>query len=54
MQELSTSGKIALVSKWFKVVLTQIITRVYNEFSHLQMPTKYGNLTSITILIPHG
>ena len=35
------------------MVLTQIITWVYKD-SHLDIPTKYQNLTSVTILLPTG
>ena len=40
------------VSKWFKMILTQIRTRVYKD-SHLDIPTIYQYVISITILYPH-
>lgn len=42
------------VSTWFGMVLTQIVTWVYKDFSHLEAPTKYQYLSGITNLIPTG
>ena len=33
MQDPSYVGKVSLVSIWFRMVLTQIITQVYKKFS---------------------
>ena len=51
MQEPSYVGTIALVSIWFRMELTQIITWVYKGFSHLDIPI---DSTDITILIAMG
>ena len=50
MQEPSYLGKIALLSIWFGMVLTQIVTQVY-KFSHLATTIKYRYLNKFTILI---
>ena len=53
MQELSYKGKIALVSLWFKIVFTPIITPVDKEDTlTLTYPpniTKYQYLVRISI-----
>ena len=51
MQEPSYLNKITLLYMWYRMVVTQIITWVYKD-SHLDIPTKYQNLTSVTILLP--
>ena len=53
MQGISYPGKIALVSIWSRMVLTQIITQVYKD-SHLEIRTKYEYLTGITHFDTHG
>ena len=42
-------GKLALVSIWFRIILTQIITTVYKD-----SPTIYQYMIGSTILIPTG
>ena len=43
-------SKIILV----QMASTQIITKVHKRFFHLDTPTKYQYMTSITMLIPMG
>ena len=50
-RNLYTWAKSPLVSRWFRMILTQIITWVHKD-SHLDLPTKYQYLTGISILIP--
>ena len=38
MQEPSYLGKTVLVSMWFRMVLTQILTRVQKDFPALTCP----------------
>ena len=52
MQEPSYLGKITVVSIWFRMVLTQIMTWVCKD--SFTFPTKYQCLTGVTILIPTG
>lgn len=51
MQEPSYLDEFSLVSIWFGIVLTQILTWVYKD-SHLHIPIKYQDLTDIKMLIP--
>ena len=51
MQEPSYLGKVALLSIWFGMVLTQIVTQVY-KFSHLATTIRYRYLNKFTNLIP--
>ena len=53
MQEPWYVVKIALVSIWFEMVLTQTITQVYKG-SHLTYPQNINILTSTPIVIPTG
>ena len=50
-QESSYLGKTIVVSIWSRMVLTQIMIRIYKD-SHLDIFTKYQDLIGITILIP--
>jgi hypothetical protein len=50
MQEPTYLGKRAPVSVWFRMVLTQIMTRMYKDSLTLTYPFKYEDLTGITIL----
>ena len=50
-KNVSYLGEIALLSMWFRMVLTQILTQVYKDKSHLDMCTRYLCLAGITILI---
>jgi hypothetical protein len=53
MQEPSCVGKIALMSMWFRMVLTQIITRVDKDSVTLRsISIKYHYSIGITFLIP--
>jgi hypothetical protein len=52
MQEPWYIGRVTLVSMWFRMVLTQIITRVDKRLSPLDIPTKYQYLTGITFWYP--
>ena len=49
MQEPSYLSEIVLVLIWFRMILTQIMTRVY-----LDIPINYQYLTGIVIFIPMG
>ena len=50
MQEPSYLSKVALVSIWFRMVYNN--NSSIQRFSHLDIPTRYQYLTSVTILIP--
>ena len=54
MQELSHLGNTTIVSIWFRMDLTQILTWVYIDSLTFTYPAKYHHFTSITILIPLG
>ena len=52
MQEPSYQGKIAVVSIWLRMILTQKITRIYKDSLAFDTPAKYYNmiLYSYTII----
>ena len=50
----SYMGEIALVSIWFRMACTHIITQLYKEFCHLDISTIYQHLTSNIFLVPMG
>ena len=52
MQEPPNLGKSPQYPYGFRMVLTQIIS--IQRFSHLEIPTKYQDLTGITISITMG
>ena len=51
MQKPSYIGKRTLTSTWFTMVLTQVITHVHKDFSHLDIPTKTTIVFGVTVLI---
>ena len=51
MQEPPYTCKVAPISIWFQMVLIQIISWLYKDYFHHEMPIKYQYLTVITILI---
>ena len=51
MQEFLYLGTFALVLIWFRMVLTQILTWVYEDFLTLTYPPNIKILIGITILI---
>jgi len=52
IQEFSYWGKVFLVSIWFGLVLSHIITWVCKDSLILRYSTTYQYLTNITILVP--
>ena len=44
MQELSYLGGIVLVSMWTRMVLTEIITRVYKVSINLTYPPNFSSI----------
>ena len=51
MQEFLYLGTFALVLIWFRMVLTQILTWIYEDFFTLTYPPNIKILIGITILI---
>ena len=51
MQEPSYLGETVLVSIWYGMILTQIITQVFKDSLTFIFVTKYLYLTRITILM---
>ena len=54
MHELSYFGKIALVSIWFRMVLTQIVIKVHKDSLVLTYPPHIIYVTCIFILTSIG
>lgn len=54
MQELLYFSKIAVVSMWFRMVLTQIITKVNKDSLVLTYPPHINYVTCIFILTSIG
>ena len=54
MQEPSYLGKIALVSIWFRMVFTQIITRIQKDSLTFAYPPNINIQLGSQILIPTG